>query len=252
MRLRLALVCVLASVSAPFVAMPAAGAACVGTSRTMNGTIQGADGRAVGSMLGFDVLDRYGRRIDARPGSSTYGCVYGGGYSTTVRVNFDLPATGSTTTGTKWWKVTVPTNATHTYIEAYASGPRYAGTDQTRYGNSMRRKIPVPYPATIHMALPVVCAAGGTTGAINGYTTYKGVRAKADRVAAWSMGTENNGNNPILGWNVGASADNGYYKINNLQSGQTYTVRISKNGVTKQFYNVRVDKCRNTYLGAAF
>jgi hypothetical protein len=252
MRYRIALVCVAATVAAPLVSMPAAHAACVGTSRTMNGTIQGADRRYVGTMLGFDAIDSAGRKIDARPGSSTYGCVFGGAYSTTVRVNFDLPATGSTTTGTYLWKVTLPTNVTHTYIEAYASGPRYEGTNQTRYGNSMRRKIPVPYPATIHIALPLVCAAGGTTGAINGYTTLRGVRAKADRVAAWSMGTDNNGNNPILGWNVGASADNGYYKIDNLQSGQTYTVRISKNGVTKQFYNVRVDKCHNTYLGAAF
>ena len=250
--MRFALVCVAASVAAPFISMPAASAACVGSSRTMNGTTQGADRRYVGSMLGFDAIDKYGRKIDARPGSSSYGCVLSGAYSTTVRVNFDLTYAGSTTTGTYKWSVTLPTNVTHTYIEAYASGERYTGTDQRRYGNSMRRKIPVPYPATIHIALPLVCAAGGTTGAINGYTTLKGVRAKADRVAAWSMGTENNANNPILGWNVGKSADNGYYKIDNLQSGQTYTVRISKNGVTKQFYNVRVDKCRNTYLGAAF
>jgi hypothetical protein len=252
MRLRLALLCVTTSFVAPFVAMPAAHAACVGTTPTFPAPPRGPHGRAVGAMLGFDVLDSAGRRIDARPGSSTYGCVYGAGYSTTVRVNFDLGPEGSTTTGTKWWKVTVPTNATHMYIESYPTGARYAGTDERRYGHSMRRKIPVPYPATIHMALPLVCAVGGTTGAINGYTTYRGARAKADRVAAWSMGTENNGNNPILGWNVGASADNGYYKIDNLQSGQTYTVRISKGGVTKQFYNVRVDKCHNTYLGAAF
>lgn len=252
MRLRIALVCVASSVVAPLVSMPSAHAACVGTSRTMTGTIQGADRRYVSSMLGFDALDKYGRKIDARPGSSTYGCVWNGGYSTTVRVNFDLPATGSTTNGTYYWKVALPTNVTHTFIEAYSSGPRYEGTNHTRYSNSFRRKITVPYPATIHMMLPMVCAAGGTTGAINGYTTVKGVRAKADRVAAWSMGADNNYNNPILGWNVGKSADNGYYKIDSLQSGQVYTVRISKNGVTKQFYNVRVDKCRNTYLGAAF
>jgi hypothetical protein len=251
MRLRLALLCVSASVVAPFIAMPAANASCVGTSRTVTGTIQGEDGRYVGSMLGFDAVDRYGRKLDARPGSSTYGCVFSGGYSTTVRVNFDLPATGSDTSGTKAWKVVLPSNATNTYIEAYPSAARYGGTDESRYGHAMRSKVALP-TGTINIKLPLNCEVGGSSGAINGYTTYRGVRTQADRVAAWSMATDNNTYSPIMGWNVGAASSNGYYKIPHLESRQNYTVRITMKGVTKQFYNVNVPDCHNTYLSAAF
>lgn len=252
MRLRLFLVCAATTVVAPFIATPAAHAApCVRTSRVYYGHIQGADGRVVDTMLGFDIQDRYGRKIDARPGSSTYGCPFGGGYSTTLRLNETVAATGATT-GTKAWKVVVPVNSAKMFVEAYAKGPGHTGTNQTRYGNALRSRITLPYSATIRMALPVVCAAGGTTGGIHGWATHRGVRTKVDRAVAWSMAGDNNHLNPILGWNMGSGRDDGYYRIPNLQSGQVYVVRITKNGVTKQFTNVRVNKCGNTYLGASF
>lgn len=254
MRLRTTLVCLSATVVAPFIATPAAHAAkCVGTSRTYYGTIQGADSRFVDSMLGFDILDRYGRKLDARPGSDTYGCPFSAGYSTTVRVNGDLPATGSTTTGTKAWRVTVPANATQMFIEAYAKGPGYTGTNQSRYGHAMRSKLSLPYAySPIRIVLPVVCAVGGSTGGIHGYVSWKGTRTKADRAVAWSMAGDNNLPRPVLGWNMGTASDTGYYKIDNLQSNQIYVVRITKNGVTKQFTNVKVNRCGNTPLYANF
>lgn len=252
MRLRLFLACAATTVVAPFIATPAAHAApCVGNSRTYYGTIQGADGRVVDTMLGFDIQDRYGRKIDSRPGSSTWGCPFNGGYSTTLRLNETVAATGSTT-GTKSWKVVVPVNAAKMYVEAYAKGPGHTGTNQTRYGHSLRSRMTLPYSGTIRMALPVVCAAGGTTGGIHGWATLRGVRTKVDRAVAWSMAGDNNTLNPILGWNMGTGRTDGYYGIPNLQSGQVYVVRITKNGVTKQFPNVRVNRCANTYLGAAF
>jgi hypothetical protein len=252
MRLRLLLTCAAATVVAPFIATPAAHASpCVGNVRYYSGTIQGVDGRAVDTMLGFDILDRYGRKIDSRPGSATWGCPYSGAYSHIIRLNETVAATGSTT-GTKSWRVAVPVNATQMYVEAYAKGPGNTGTNQSRYANSLRTRIALPYPYSIRMALPVVCAAGGTTGGIHGWATLRGVRTKVDRAVAWSMAGDNNNLNPILGWNMGAGRDDGYYKIDNLQSNQIYVVRITKNGVTKQFTNVKVNRCGNTPLAANF
>lgn len=252
MRLRLLLVCVATSTVAPFLSTPAAHAApCVGNVRYYSGTIQGVDGRAVDTMLGFDIHDRYGRKIDSRPGSSTWGCPFTGSYSHTIRLNPTVAATGSSS-GTRSWRIAVPVNATKMFIEAYAKGPGHTGNDQSRYAHSLRTRIPLPYPYSIKMALPLVCAVGGTTGGIHGWATLRGVRTKVDRAVAWSMAGDNNSLNPILGWNMGTGRDDGYYKIDNLQAGQVYVVRISKNGVTKQFTNVRVNRCGNTYLGASF
>lgn len=252
MRFRLFLVCVLTTTVAPFVGMPAAHAGpCVGNSRTYNGHIQGVDGRVVDVLLGFDVHDRYGRKIDARPGSATWGCPFNGGYSHYIRLNSTVAATGATS-GQKAWKVVVPVNAAKLYVEAYSKGPGHTGDNQSRYGDSLRTRITLPYPYTIRMALPLVCAVGGTTGGIHGWATLRGVRTKVDRAIAWSMAGDNNNLNPILGWNIGGGRDDGYYSIPNLQSGQVYVVRITKNGVTKQFTNVRVNRCANTYLGANF
>lgn len=253
MRFRLFLVCAATTVVAPFLATPSAHAApCVGNSRTYYGHIQGADGRVVDTMLGFDVHDRYGRKIDARPGSSTWGCPFTGAYSHTLRLNPTVAATGATS-GTKAWKVVVPVNAAKLFVEAYSKGPGHTGDNQSRYAHSLRTRIPLPYAYTIRMALPLVCGvSGGTTGAIHGWATLRGVRTKVDRAVAWSMAGDNNNLNPILGWNMGSGRDDGYYKIPNLQAGQIYVVRITKNGVTKQFTNVQVNRCGNTYLGANF
>ncbi|HEX8001406.1 MAG TPA: hypothetical protein VF519_01785 [Mycobacteriales bacterium] len=252
MRFRLFLVCAAATVVAPLVATPAAHAApCVGTSRTYSGTIQGTDGRVVDVMLGFDAVDRYGRKLDARPGSSTYGCPFSGGYSHYIRLNPTVAATGATS-GQKAWSVKLPANAVQLYVEAWSKGPGNTGDNQSRYANSLRTRIALPYPYSIRMALPLVCAAGGTTGRIHGWATKGGVRTKLDRAVAWSQAPDNNNLNPILGWNMGTGRDDGYYRIGNLQPNQVYVVRLTKNGVTKQFANVRVNPCANTYLGVAF
>ncbi|HEU0129500.1 MAG TPA: hypothetical protein VFQ85_00735 [Mycobacteriales bacterium] len=251
MRLRFLLAAAVAA--APLlVAVPSAHAACTTGTKTVVGSISGQDRRFVDALIGFDVLDSSGRHLGAKYGDSSFGCAGQRGYGLTLRVNGSLPATGSTTSGTKSWKAVLPANATHMWIEVYPQAAGYGGTDESRYGHTMRRKIPVPYGATVNLRLPLICSQGGSTGVINGFVSKGGVRVAADRVAAWSLAPDNNTPSPILGFNVGYAKSNGYYAIPNLPSGQTYTVQITKSGVMKQYYNVRVNSCAGTYLGASF
>jgi hypothetical protein len=251
MRLRLALA-VVPVLAAPLVTASPAVAACAPATKTVVGSIIAQDRRAVDALIGFDVLDSAGRHLGATPGQASFGCTGQRGYGLTLRVNRDLPATGSTTTGTKSWKITLPSNATHVYIEVYPQAAGYGGTDESRYAHSMRRKIPVPYNATVNLRLPLICSQGGSTGTISGVVTKGGVRVAADRVAAWSMAPDNNVPNPVLGWNVGSAKSDGSYAVLNLAGAQKYTVQVTKSGVMKQFYNVAVNSCRASVLNAAF
>jgi hypothetical protein len=253
MRLRHALALLSVAAGTPvLVAAPAHATPCVTATRTVTGMIAGEDHRYVDALLGFDFVDSAGRHVDAKPGSATFGCTGVHGYGVTIRVNGSLPATGSTTSGTKYWSVKVPANVTMAYIEVYPQAAGYGGTNESRYGHALRRKMPIPYNKTVLIRLPLICSVGGHVGWINGYVSKNGVRVKADRVAAWSMATDNNTASPILGWNIGSAATNGYYKIPNLASGQAYTVQIWKDGVLRQKYGVTVNACKGSYLGGSF
>lgn len=253
MRLRLALSCFAASALLPLVAAtPAEAAPCVTATRTVSGTIQGQDGRYVDALLGFDLIDAQKRHIDGRPGSSTFGCPNHHGYGVSIRVNRDLPATGSTTTGTKTWKVTIPANVTAMHVEVYPRAAGYGGTDESRYGHALRRRVPIPYGKSIAIELPLICPQGGKTGTINGWSSKGGVRKPLTRVAAWSLAPDNNTASPILGWNIGYAKSNGYFAVPNLPSGQYYTVQYTMDGVMKQKYNVYVHPCRGTYMSGSF
>jgi hypothetical protein len=241
-----------AVVVAPLAIATPAQAGCVTTTRTVSGRLAGADHRYVDAMLGFVLKDKDGRYVNAKdPGSSSYGCTGPLMYGVAIRMNRTLPATGSTTEGTKSWSIKVPTNVTTMHIEVYPKNAE-GEYDDSRYGWAYRRSVKVPYGTSVNIRLPVVCAVGGTTGHIHGYVTKNGVRVKADRVAAWGMAADNNSFSPILGWRVGTARDDGYYKIPNLESGQTYTVKITKDGKTYQRYGVAVEKCKNTSFHARF
>jgi hypothetical protein len=220
---------------------------------TLTGRIAGEDGRAVDALLGFDIKDARGNHLDGREGSSRYGCGGYKGYGRSIRVNRHLPATGSVDRGTKNWSVVLPANTATVHIEVYPRAEGDGGTDESRYGHALRRSVKVPYGQRVNIRLPLVCGVGGTTGTINGWSTdKKGNRIQADRVVAWSLATDSNTLRPIMGWNVGYTKPNGYFAVPNLPPGQTYTVQISRNGVTKQPYNIRVHKCRATHMSASF
>jgi hypothetical protein len=220
--------------------------------RVVSGTIYGSDGRAVDAFLGFDLKDSSGRTID-KNGCLATRCGLKG-YGITLRLNGDVPATGAAPAGHKvTWSITVPADTARMFIEVYPfSSGTYGHTDESRYGHSYRRNIPIPYPARINLRLPLICAAGGTTGAISGRATVGGAPATLKRVATWSLGADNNSPNPILGWNIG-TASNGSFLLPNLPAGQKYQVlATAPSGVVKRYYDVQVNSCRTTTLNVAF
>jgi len=195
----------------------------------VHGTILGEDGRAVSAQLGFDIQDSSGRAISAT------GCLIGTpgcaapGYGITIRVNTYLDATGSTNTHAyaTTWSTVLPSNAAYVYLEAYPKGyGPYSATNETRYGHSYRRKMLVFYMAlgAINVRLPLVCAAGGHTGSIQGVTYVNGVPVQYSRVATWSIAPDNNTPSPILGFTVGTTLKGGGYILPNLPSGQLYQI----------------------------
>lgn len=253
MRPRLTFAVLVAATAAPLLVATPAQAACVTTTRTITGTVSGQDGRYVDALIGLDLINSAGAHINAKPGSSTFGCGGQAGYGLTVRVNSTLGAEGAATGAyTKTWKAVVPTNVTMMYVEVYPQAAGYGGTNEARYGHALRRKVRVPYGHTVTIKLPLICAAGGKTGKIAGYVTKRGVRVKADRVVAWSMAPDNNTANPILGWNMGSATTDGHFLVTHIPPGQYYTVHIHKDGVLQVKNNVWVNACRGTTLNASF
>lgn len=249
MRLRIAFLA-LTSVALPVLQASPASAACTSTTKTLTGRLDGEDGRYVDALLGFDIMDRYGRHLDGRTvGSASYGCAGYSGYGQIVWLNTSLPATGATSGGTKTWKVVLPGNTAKVHIEVYPRRPNKGPTDESRYGHSYRRAVPVPYSTTANIRLPLVCGVGGSTGSFQGWVTKGGVRTKPSFIGAWSTATDSNSYSPILGWNVGSTRTDGYYKIPNLKTGQEYTILVTLGGRTQQRYHYTVSKCglKNIY-----
>ena len=228
-------------------------AAPADAARTVSGTIYGSDGRAVNVFLGFDLKDSQGRTID-KNGCLATRCGLKG-YGITLRLNGSVPATGAAdrTGHAVTWSITVPSATARMFIEAYPfSAGTYGKTDESRYGHSYRRNIPIPYPARINIRLPLICSQGGTTGAISGRVTVGGAAATLKRVATWSLAPDNNGPTPILGWNIGTSSS-GRYLLPNLPAAQKYQVlATSPSGVVKRYYGIQVNSCRTTTLNVAF
>ena len=254
MRLALAVSCIAATL--PLAVATPAHAACATSSRTVTGTIAGADGRYVDVMLGFDLMRVSGstvQHLDGRAGSSTYGCAGHRGYGATLRVNSNLPASGATSGGTKTWSIKVPSNVNQMIIEVYPKAAGiYGQTDYSRYGGALRWKIPIPYGQNINIRMPHGCNVGGKNGYIAGYAYKGGTKVKLDRIVAWSMGKDNNAANPILGFKTGTSESTGVFKILQLPPGQYYTVIFTYQGVSKQKYNIYVNPCKGTASGITF
>src|SRR5689334_21320997 len=130
--------------------------------RTVTGTILGSDGRAVDAFIGFDLKNSSGQTID-RNGCLATRCGLHG-YGITLRVNKDVPATGAAdrTGHLVQWSITVPSATARMFIEVYPfSAGTYGKTDESRYGHSYRRNLPIPYPARINLRMPLICSQGG-------------------------------------------------------------------------------------------
>jgi hypothetical protein len=239
-------------------ALPLATTACTPDTgpKVISGVLRGANGSYVDAMIGFDILDAQGRKIQANGTPVT-----NGGYGALIRLNYCLSSAGSqaATPGcdgqnlTDQWSLQLPSNAVRVYVEAYPkapssgawvnnyrgyTGPNPGNTDETTFGMTYRRSIPVfgSGASGVSLVAPTVCGKpGGSTGTLWGYI-YRGNtlwRATGGITDAWSTEADNA---PILGMNEGrVDPGVGTYHITNLQGGSHYTIVATVDGVTKQW-----------------
>ena len=220
--------------------------------KTVTGDVLGSDFRAVDVFIGIDLHDSQGRVID-KNGCLKTQCGLSS-YAITMRINQDLGAEGSTDRS-KWvtrWSATLPANAAKMFIEAYPrNAGQYGTTNDVRYGRSLRR-FGVPYNlSNVHIRLPLQCSQGGGTGVVTGVTTVGGVRKQVARVSAFSIGTDNNAMNPILGFNIGTSASNGSFRIPSLAPGTKYRVFARTSSGVQKYRDVVVGRCATTTTSIA-
>jgi hypothetical protein len=224
-------------------------------SKTISGTVRGADGRFVDVMLGFDIIDASGHKIraDGKPVTEP-------GYGAIQRLNYCVPSTGAahataTCGGTRLsdrWSQKLPSNASIVYIEAYPkaptpgnwlkqdgySGPDPGKTDQRTYGMSYRRAVPVGGSGAsgLQLLLPAVCGrSGGSTGEIWGqlYRDGKLWKAKGGSTNAWAT---SDATSRLLGMGVGrVDPRRGTYRIRNLHAGSRYTIVAAVDGLHRQW-----------------
>jgi hypothetical protein len=221
------------------------------TTKVISGTIKGADGHVVDVMLGFDVLDARGNKIDM--GSIN------AGYSAIQRLNHCVPIQGATGTGicpatthygqqtpaqatTYNWSLRVPSNAASVYVEVYPKeptpnytvsyrgyvGPMPGTTNVTEYGMTHRRAINVAFGnvSNVSIVLPVACGNGngGTTGTMAGH--INGWYGGTGSIYTWSMSSDR----PTLGFGVANVDSGGNYRLAGLASGQSYKVQAQSPG----------------------
>ena len=208
--------------------------------KVVSGTISGADGKIVDVLIGFDVRDAAGKRLDLGGGT---------GYSAMQRLNHCVAPTGATksevcrfngaitqVTG-KTWSIRVPANAATMWIEVYPKAPTptawlenyrgYTGvaagsTNTSTYSTSMRRSLTIGAGLrNISVVLPKVCHAatgGGTTGSLVGHVNGWPA-GQTGKVSAWSLASAAL---PTQGFATGSVDGNGNYRLDGLESGQRY------------------------------
>jgi hypothetical protein len=222
--------------------------------KVISGTIKGADGRIVDVLIGYDVIDGAGHKIDM--GGARVG------YSAIQRLNHCVGTAGATAaqvcrfngqvtqvTGYNW-SLALPSNAKTVYIEVYPKAPTptawlnnyrgYTGvaagtTNTSTYALAYRRAIPVNGSVgNVSIVLPKVCGAGGTTASLVGHIS--GWRAGATgSVNAWSLAP----NQPTMGFGLGKVNGSGNYRVDGLQSGQRYGLIASGPGYYRNLVDYR-------------
>ncbi len=232
--------------------------------KVISGTISGADGKIVDVLIGFDVRDYAGNRLNLGGGP---------GYSAMQRLNHCVPASGATSsqvcrfngqitqvTG-KHWSLRLPSNAAKVWIEVYPKDPTptawlnnyrgYTGvaagsTDTSTYATVMRRELYVGNGLSgVKVVLPKVCAKGGTTGSLAGHISGWPA-GRTGKINAWSLASAAL---PDQGFATGTVYSNGYYRIDNLQGGQRYGVIASGTGFYRNMVDYRRATSNDTLVG---
>lgn len=256
---------------APLLAGAPAQAACASNSgKSISGTVFGQDGRDVNVSIGFDLVDKNGKALNADPKSASYGCAKTGGYSVPqTYLNHFVPPEGApqgstmqdgTKTTRAWTLGNIPSNAVGAYIEVYHRGYKgspckdangnYCFNPQTltKYGNANKHLVPVG-TSNLPIRLPMTCQYGGTAGNIQGkLVNAAGQPVKVKSLYAW---TEHKWNAyPFYqGWGIAQFPRDGYYVVPSLASKQTYVIWVNTtDGRTIKRTGVTVNDCKATPL----
>ena len=255
---------------APLVSAPASAACATNSGRSISGTVFGQDGRDVNVSIGFDLVDRNGRALNAVPGSASYGCAKTGAYSVPQTylnhfVTREGAPQGSTmqdgTRTTRAWRLSnIPSNAVGAYVEVYSRG--YKGSpckdangnwcfnpgDTTKYGYANKHLVPVG-TSGLPIRLPMTCGYKGTAGNIQGkIVNAAGSPVAVQAVFAWTE-TKWNAYPYYQGWGSAQFPRTGYYVLPSLASKQKYTIWVkTKDGRTIKRTGIPVSDCKATPL----
>ncbi len=221
--------------------------------RVISGTISGADGKIVDVLMGFDVLDAAGNKINLGGGP---------GYSAMQRHNHCVGTSGATASQTcmfngqvtqvtgKSWSLVVPSNAVKVFIEVYPKAPTptawldnyrgYTGvaagtTNTTTYATSYRAGMTIGNGlSNVAVVIPKVCGtSGGTTGSLYGHISGWPI-GHAGSIHTWSFGPASAATQGFATSSVNSSGD---YRIDGLQSGQAYGVIASNSYFYRSTFN---------------
>ena len=236
--------------------------------KVISGTIQGADGKIVDVLVGFDAIDGAGHKLDLGGGRV--------GYSAIQRLNHCVPTYGATAsqrcsfngvttqiTGRNW-SIRVPASVQTLYIEVYPKAPTptawlnnyrgYTGvaagkTVMTTYSSAYKRAVPVPTSTSgIRIVLPKVCGTpGGTTGSLYGHIA-NWPAGQTGSANAWSMAAQRL---DTQGFATGTVNGNGDYQINGLQSLQKYSIIASTAGFSRTAQSYALSQSSLTYIPRA-
>jgi hypothetical protein len=228
------------------------------TTRTITGTLTGADGMFVNATLGFDLTDGQGHTFDLGTGCKA------NGYSTILQLNHGIGGEGAPagtaitepdgsagTVSSSFTIRDIPADVVNAWIEVYprtqegnpypTCGWSCAGpVDTHKYGGLNRREVPID-GTVLHLTEPLTPAFGGTSGGlritvVNGSAPY----TAPVRAYAWSMLTPE-GSQPDQGWGFGSASGpaGNVWTFPSLGSGQDYRSRFYLDPNGAQFVEVQ-------------
>ncbi len=201
----------------------------------LSGRIMGEDGRHVNVLLGFDLTDKYGRKLKMDGSLST------GGYTNWFRINrgitYDGVADDSPGTTHRWVLPDLPDNAVKAWVEVYPKDGWGGTTDVRSYCRAMWHNIDIASNGNpdVNIILPLRDGVrGGKSGGINGYAYKDGKPVQGANFSAFSISHVSwpEDYSSSLGFSFGSSGSNGYYRIEALSPNQYYKVYASYGGKT--------------------
>lgn len=253
------------SIAAAGLVTSACSPAQVNGTKVISGTVQGADGKIVDVLIGYDVLDGAGHKLNLGAGNV--------GYSAIQRLNHCVGTSGASgsqkcpnsgqITGYNW-SLVVPSSAQTVYVEVYPKAPTasnwvnnykgYTGvaagsTNTSTYSTSYVRAVPLASSrGGIKIILPKVCGlSGGSTGSLYGHIPGW-ANGNTGKVTAWSMAPNWL---PTQGFGGGTVDANGNYRINGLQAGQRYGLIASGGGRSFNVVNYKNSNTNDTLIPSA-